>query len=171
MRCNVTGSTQFPHPPRSYDCGLTLITNMSNYTKHDLCGICGGDSSSCFGCDGVKSQAPARFDACGKCGGDNSTCCPTNCYGRGGCISANVATAYCLCNSNTQGNECELSSVSRKERVTAPAASPLAAHEKCSGAHASVDQLFLAHMPTPPPHTHTHTHHQQANKSYLLPRS
>ena len=47
---NVTITT------KSYDCSLVLIMNMSNYTKHDLCGICGGDSSSCVGCDGEKSE-------------------------------------------------------------------------------------------------------------------
>ncbi|XRB09391.1 lectin domain-containing protein [Pycnococcus provasolii] len=55
----------------------------------DVCGICGGDNSTCVGCDG---ETPVGFgglvyddcgicgglnrlvDVCGVCGGDNSTC-------------------------------------------------------------------------------------------------
>jgi len=39
----------------------------------DVCGVCGGDGSSCVDCAGV-SNGPAFEDACGECGGDGSTC-------------------------------------------------------------------------------------------------
>ncbi len=36
-------------------------------------GICGGDNSSCLGCDGVPNSGKIN-DSCGVCGGDGSTC-------------------------------------------------------------------------------------------------
>ena len=36
-------------------------------------GICGGDSSSCMGCDGVPNSGKIN-DSCNVCGGDGSTC-------------------------------------------------------------------------------------------------
>jgi len=39
----------------------------------DGCLVCGGDNSSCAGCDGVPSSGKI-FDECGLCGGDNMTC-------------------------------------------------------------------------------------------------
>merc|ERR1712070_1173960 len=42
---------------------------------NDQCDICGGDSSSCAGCNGVPNSG-VTFDACGICDGDSSC---TNC--------------------------------------------------------------------------------------------
>lgn len=39
----------------------------------DLCGVCGGDSSSCKDCKGVPNGS-SKIDACGVCDGDGSTC-------------------------------------------------------------------------------------------------
>ena len=39
----------------------------------DACGVCGGDNSTCAGCDGAP-RSGAAVDACGVCGGDNATC-------------------------------------------------------------------------------------------------
>lgn len=39
----------------------------------DLCGICGGDSLSCKGCDGVPNSGKIH-DACGVCDGDGTSC-------------------------------------------------------------------------------------------------
>ena len=36
-------------------------------------GICGGDNSSCLGCDGVANSGKT-IDSCGVCGGDGSSC-------------------------------------------------------------------------------------------------
>jgi len=38
----------------------------------DVCNICGGNSSSCIGCDGIPFGK--QSDACGVCGGDGTTC-------------------------------------------------------------------------------------------------
>ena len=42
----------------------------------DACGICGGDSSTCVGCDGepATNSQGKRFDVCDVCGGDNIAC-------------------------------------------------------------------------------------------------
>jgi len=36
----------------------------------DACGVCGGDGSTCAGCDGVPNSNKT-FDACNVCGGKN----------------------------------------------------------------------------------------------------
>jgi hypothetical protein len=41
--------------------------------RPDVCGICGGDGKSCVGCDGEVFSGKV-YDSCGLCGGDNSTC-------------------------------------------------------------------------------------------------
>jgi len=40
---------------------------------HDECGICGGDNTSCAGCDNVPNSGLV-LDGCEVCGGNNSTC-------------------------------------------------------------------------------------------------
>ncbi len=35
-------------------------------TRPDACGVCGGNGSSCAGCDGVPNSG-AELDACGAC--------------------------------------------------------------------------------------------------------
>ena len=39
----------------------------------DACGVCGGDNSTCRGCDGLVKSG-ARLDACGTCGGRDDSC-------------------------------------------------------------------------------------------------
>lgn len=39
----------------------------------DLCGVCGGNSTTCYGCDGVPASL-LEYDDCGICGGNNDTC-------------------------------------------------------------------------------------------------
>jgi len=39
----------------------------------DLCGTCDGDGSSCVGCDGIVNSGKMK-DACGVCDGDGSSC-------------------------------------------------------------------------------------------------
>ena len=46
--------------------------NVNSGLVHDVCCICGGDGSSCKGCDGTTGSNMAR-GACDKCG-DNSEC-------------------------------------------------------------------------------------------------
>lgn len=54
---------------------IQIETSILLYTCTclDACGVCGGDNTSCAGCDGVPNSGKV-FDACGVCGGDNSTC-------------------------------------------------------------------------------------------------
>ena len=42
-------------------------------TDIDDCGVCGGDNSSCLGCDGIANSM-VGFDCDGICGGDNFNC-------------------------------------------------------------------------------------------------
>jgi hypothetical protein len=46
----------------------------------DGCGLCGGDGSSCAGCDGVASSGKV-LDLCGVCGGSGITLGKCNCAG------------------------------------------------------------------------------------------
>jgi cysteine-rich repeat protein len=39
----------------------------------DPCGVCGGDSSTCLGCDGIPNSG-LTYDACGVCGGPKTQC-------------------------------------------------------------------------------------------------
>lgn len=50
-----------------------IIPQSASAIIRDECGVCGGDNSSCAGCDGVPNSGLV-FDACGQCGGDGSSC-------------------------------------------------------------------------------------------------
>jgi len=39
----------------------------------DVCGVCGGNGSTCAGCDGIPNSGKV-YDICGICGGTNSLC-------------------------------------------------------------------------------------------------
>jgi hypothetical protein len=39
----------------------------------DECGVCGGDNTSCAGCDGIPNSG-TELDQCGVCGGDGTSC-------------------------------------------------------------------------------------------------
>jgi len=59
----------------SVDC---LSCDPANVTAFvDACGVCGGDNSTCTGCDGVLFSNVV-FDICGVCGGSNDTCLGCN---------------------------------------------------------------------------------------------
>jgi hypothetical protein len=75
-----------------------VFDNITVGLKADACGVCGGDSASCAGCDGVPNSGKVfdrcivcggnnacvgcddipfsgkKYDACGVCGGNNATC-------------------------------------------------------------------------------------------------
>ncbi|KCV73051.1 hypothetical protein H696_00598 [Fonticula alba] len=57
------------------ECGICVAgsTQKDPSAGKDQCGVCGGDDTSCVGCDGVPNSG-VENDACGVCGGDNSTC-------------------------------------------------------------------------------------------------
>jgi hypothetical protein len=66
---NTTCRTSIRVMPCTIDC--SLIPGGS--AVPDQCGVCGGDNSSCAGCDGVPNSG-VSFDECGVCGGDSSSC-------------------------------------------------------------------------------------------------
>jgi rRNA maturation protein Nop10 len=43
--------------------------------QRDVCSVCGGNGTSCLGCDGLV-WSHKENDICGVCGGDTSTCVP-----------------------------------------------------------------------------------------------
>ena len=59
--------------PARTDRQLTIVASSSAVQLRppaDVCGVCGGDNSSCVGCDGVPNSGK-RHDECGVCGGSN----------------------------------------------------------------------------------------------------
>lgn len=73
----------------------------------DVCGVMGGDGTSCLGCDGRvypdhPDQAP-RIDHCGVCGGDGTSCCGLGwCSHHGMCVEGE-----CQCRKEWTGSLCE----------------------------------------------------------------
>ena len=59
-----------PRPPNGWDYGRTEASSQAVTLGGvvDACGVCGGDNSSCAGCDGVPNSGVAH-DRCGECGG------------------------------------------------------------------------------------------------------
>jgi len=69
----------------------------SNTAQVDICGTCGGNGSSCLGCDGLPYIPPLptlKFDICGVCGGNNESC--LDCLGQPIPPGGN-GTAYDVC--------------------------------------------------------------------------
>lgn len=58
--------------------GICELVPDQNGRVIDECGVCGGDNTSCAGCDGIPNSGTVP-DQCGVCGGNNSTC--TDCSG------------------------------------------------------------------------------------------
>jgi hypothetical protein len=84
----------------------------------DICGVCGGDNSTCTGCDGVPASGKVR-DICGRCGGDGSfdkcgMCLPANdlvrdttCMGCDGVINGGKAKDACgVCGGDGSFDKC-----------------------------------------------------------------
>ncbi len=64
---------------------------------NDVCGVCGGDGSTCLGCDGVPYSGLID-DPCGVCGGDGSSCAYD-------CNNVKDGTAYIdQCGACVEGN-------------------------------------------------------------------
>lgn len=62
-------------PRRCYiaNCTAGRCAYERNETMFDQCGVCGGDGSSCLGCDGVVNSGAVN-DVCGVCNGDGGSC-------------------------------------------------------------------------------------------------
>lgn len=58
-----------PSPACPRDCNNQLFGNATG----DVCGVCGGNNSTCKGCDGVPNSGKVN-DACGVCGGNGTSC-------------------------------------------------------------------------------------------------
>ena len=43
--------------------------------KLDFCRVCGGTNNSCIGCDGIRNPTPTVLDSCGVCGGSDFGAC------------------------------------------------------------------------------------------------
>jgi hypothetical protein len=93
----------------------------------DVCSVCGGNGTSCIGCDGIPNSGLV-YDRCGICGGDGTTC-----YSRCDFVDCNECTRYgegCVwCNSLPDGQKCYDSSAPGApscdaEPAQAPAACP-----------------------------------------------
>jgi hypothetical protein len=78
----------------------------------DICGVCGGNGTSCIGCNGVPFGL--KYDVCGVCGGNGSTCwskCPfTSCvicnYGEECLWCADSSTGVGQCIDTSNGRTC-----------------------------------------------------------------
>jgi len=64
-------------------CNATLgCDGTLNGPKIDICGVCGGNGTTCLGCNG-QPFGP-KYDNCGVCGGDGTSCfaqCNLDCNG------------------------------------------------------------------------------------------
>ena len=61
------------------DLPLRFVGAAEHYLKvNDECGVCGGDSKTCMGCDGVPNSL-YRYDACGVCGDPSSDAFNADC--------------------------------------------------------------------------------------------
>jgi len=78
------------------DCTGEPVPQGQTPKKLDICGVCGGNGTSCIGCDGIPFGK--QYDKCGICGGDGSSCynpCPgTSCSQ---CVSTDTCS---WCNSD-----------------------------------------------------------------------
>jgi len=63
------------------DCTGNVVPVGQTPLKIDICGVCGGNGTTCIGCDGIPFGE--QYDACGVCGGNGQSCfnpCPgTSC--------------------------------------------------------------------------------------------
>ena len=87
------------------DCsGAARLVNDSLGVVIDVCGVCGGNGTSCIDCLGVPNGT-AAFDQCGVCNTNQSDDCVQDCHGVWGgnlsldmcsvCGGANIACADC----------------------------------------------------------------------------
>lgn len=84
---------------------IEYIDNPEDKPEYDVCGLCGGDGSSCTDCEGVQNGGKVK-DACGRCGGDGSECCGLNgeCSTHGSC---DASLRGCRCDVGWTGGLCQ----------------------------------------------------------------
>jgi hypothetical protein len=77
------------------DLPLRFVGAAEHYLKvNDACGVCGGDSKTCMGCDGVPNS-PYRYDACGVCGDPASDAFNADCLDCAGVLHGASAVDDC----------------------------------------------------------------------------
>jgi len=99
-----------------------------NGPKIDICGVCGGNGTSCIGCNGLPF-GPA-YDKCGVCGGDGTSCfnqCNLDCSGcftselcqwcpsQKACISKALFAHSCGDKSSGSASQCNAAALTSKE--------------------------------------------------------
>ena len=77
------------------DLPLQFVGAAEHYLKvNDACGVCGGDSKTCMGCDGVPNSL-YRYDACGVCGDPASDAFNADCRDCAGVLHGARAVDDC----------------------------------------------------------------------------
>ena len=77
------------------DLPLRFVGAAEHYLKvNDACGVCGGDSKTCMGCDGVPNSL-YRYDACGVCGDPASDAFNADCRDCAGVLHGARAVDDC----------------------------------------------------------------------------
>ena len=77
------------------DLPLRFVGAAEHYLKvNDACGVCGGDSKTCMGCDGVPNSL-YRYDACGVCGDPASDAFNADCLDCAGVLHGASAVDDC----------------------------------------------------------------------------
>ena len=77
------------------DLPLQFVGAAEHYLKvNDACGVCGGDSKTCMGCDGVPNSL-YRYDACGACGDPASDAFNADCRDCAGVLHGARAVDDC----------------------------------------------------------------------------
>ena len=72
---SCTGCDGHPRPELPWNAAPPAINMGSGVggKRNDSCGVCGGDSSTCAGCDGVPNSGLTR-DTCRVCGSNGESC-------------------------------------------------------------------------------------------------
>tara|TARA_B110000858_G_scaffold193363_2_gene245737 strand:- start:1857 stop:4259 length:2403 start_codon:yes stop_codon:yes gene_type:complete len=95
-------------PGEVYECGCSDISWAvecdCDGNVLDGCDVCGGDNSTCAGCDGVPNSV-LMYDVCGVCGGTGIPAGKCDCYGKvldecGDCGGSGIPDGECDCNGN-----------------------------------------------------------------------
>lgn len=93
--CNCLPLTSGQFCENQIDCHNNTVPPGQPVASFDVCNICGGNGTTCIGCDGRPHPGkPYLNDSCGICGGDGSTC-------------YNPCATYLDCNSCILGEICQ----------------------------------------------------------------
>jgi len=105
------------------DCTGAAVPANGTVKVVDVCNICGGNGTSCLGCDGKPFGL--KYDRCGICGGDGTACAYQICN-YGSCSSCATAENCLWCQST---GIC--SAIVAGVPSTCPPASQITNHNNC----------------------------------------